>query len=290
MKIVNIIGGLGNQMFQYAFAIALKKRFPEEEVLIDTSHFKSYKLHNGFELDKIFDISLEVANKNQLQRVTRYINNYFLSRIVRKLFPKLQSECVELEDYKFESSTLDISGDCYYEGYWQTWKYFCECEDVVRQEFSSKIKLDDLSNTVLANMLSHNSVAIHVRRGDYVNSKNFADICTIEYYSKAIKYIKTSIENPQFYIFSNDIDWCKSNLVDIIGESPVTYVTHNKGKSSYKDMVLMSKAKCCIIANSSFSWWGAWLNSEPDHITIAPNKWMNSSDCNDIFPQNWILM
>jgi hypothetical protein len=88
MKIVNIIGGLGNQMFQYAFAIALKKRFPEEVVLIDTSHFKSYKLHNGFELDKIFDISLEVANKSQLKRVTRYINNYFLSRIVRKLLPK----------------------------------------------------------------------------------------------------------------------------------------------------------------------------------------------------------
>jgi len=289
MKIVNIIGGLGNQMFQYAFAIALKKRFPEEEVLIDTSHFNHYKLHNGFELDKIFDISLNIANKQQLEKVTRTIKNYKLSRVIRKLMPVCKTEFIEIQDYVYDNTVFNVEENCYYEGYWQTWKYFADCKDIIRQEFYIKQDLDEYNKSLVNIMISHNSVTIHIRRGDYVNSKNFYNICTLEYYIKAIDYVKNNIDNPQFYIFSNDIEWCQNNVDSLVEGFPVNYINNNQGCNSYIDMYLMSKARCCIVANSSFSWWGAWLNNRPNHVIISPKKWINSHDSKDIYPDNWIL-
>jgi hypothetical protein len=117
MKIVNIIGGIGNQMFQYAFAVALKARNPEEEVLIDTSHFNGYRLHTGFELKRVFDVKLSPAKRGQIARLSYYIPHYTVSRALRRVLPVRRSEYIELEAFRYDSKALGVSGSFYFEGY-----------------------------------------------------------------------------------------------------------------------------------------------------------------------------
>ena len=130
------------------------------------------------------------------------------------------------------------------------------------------------------------SVSLHIRRGDYLDPENlerYGGICTIEYYMKGISIIKNYFERPSFFIFSNDMEWVKENM-DI--PNPV-YIDINKGKDSYMDMYLMSRCKANIIANSSFSYWGAMLNINPSPLVVYPQKWFNNYTP-DIFPQSWI--
>lgn len=290
MKIVNIVGGIGNQMFQYAFALSLKQKFPFEEIMIDISHFNQYNLHNGFEIHKVFRNELKIATKNELKMITRYIPNYKLSRIVRFFFSKRNTEYLEKIDYQYDKEVYNVNTDCYYEGYWQSYKYFENIEPLIKDTFTF-YKLDYFKNYSLIQQLSNiNSVAIHVRRGDYVNASAFKNICTEKYYSDAINYVNNIIPLPNFFIFSNDIEWCKNNISKLIKNRSVVFINDNYQENSYIDMYLMSLARCCIIANSSFSWWGAWLNSRNDKIIISPCKWTNYSNSKDIFPSNWVLI
>ena len=295
MKIVNIIGGLGNQMFQYAFAIALKEKNPQEEVFVDTSHFryfffKRYKgmnLHNGFEIDRVLDGPvLPQASWRKLIRVSYYMPNYLLSRIIRKLAPARKREYIEKMDFTYDPQALTQAGDVYYEGYWQAYQYFEDVKDDIRDAFQFR-DIDSTNLKMIRLFHSGNSVSIHVRRGDYVSNKGFGGICELEYYQKAIDLVKSKIEAPEFYIFSNDIKWCEQNIKPLIEPYPCSFIIHNKGKDSYKDMELMSHCKTNIIANSSFSWWAAFLNHNQDAWVIAPCKWNNYFDKTDIYPTIW---
>jgi hypothetical protein len=138
--------------------------------------------------------------------------------------------------------------------------------------------------------LIDNSISIHVRRGDYLNHESYKNICGLNYYCSAIRYIKTLIMDPFFIVFSDDILWCKENLNNILSDTSVIYVDWNTGKESYKDMQLISNCKHNIIANSSFSWWGAWLNTFPNKIIIAPKKWLNTNIESTPRIANWLLM
>jgi hypothetical protein len=136
-----------------------------------------------------------------------------------------------------------------------------------------------------------NAVSLHVRRGDYVkNPKTTAThgLCSLDYYHTAIRYIYETVEQPYFFIFSDDMAWVKEHLKI---DAPCQYVDHNQGKESFNDMHLMSLCKHHIIANSSFSWWGAWLNSSPEKIVIAPNKWFaNQNNIKDLLPNDWVTL
>lgn len=287
MKIVNIIGGLGNQMFQYAFALSLKYRYENEDVLIDTHHFNHYKLHNGFELASIFEnIEIGIAHKNQLKKVTRYISHYNLSRLVRKFFPILRTEYIEKKDYRFDNKVYSVVGDCYYEGYWQSYAYYANIKPNILSAF--KFPKPSFKNQRLAEEIySCNSVGIHIRRGDYLNHKDFKGICELDYYQRAINDLLSNNHECSFYIFSNDIQWCKENIHPLLENHPVNYVTQNSGINSCWDMFLMSKCNHLIIANSSFSWWGAFLNDNNGRI-YAPTKWVNRDYDAEIFSPNWI--
>jgi len=291
MKIVNIIGGLGNQMFQGAFAIALL--FRGEETKLDTSHFDGYGLHNGFELTNVFpNYPIGLADKTDLKRVTRFIPNYRWSRIVRKVLPKLKTEFLQpyYRAYIFEPEVLGIKGDCYLEGYWMSPLYFKDCRDAIMHAYSFKPFETEQNMAYERQLLADNSVTIHIRRGDYVGAESFKDICTLTYYRNAIVESKKVTENPVFYIFSNDQQWCMDNLKQEFGNSEVHFVTNNKGMESYRDMQLMTLARCNIVANSSFSWWGAYLNKRTDHIVFCPNKWVNGMEHKDHYVDGWIKL
>lgn len=292
MKIVNVIGGLGNQMFQCAFAIALQKVYTDEAVKLDISHFNGYGLHNGYEVTEIFHhYPIPVADRSELRSVSRYIPNYKLSRAVRRYLPKRKTEYLQSyrQSYIYDATTLKGNdGYHYYEGYWMCPAYFDFCKEDVIEAYTFP-EFDTDENKEYARLLEmNNSVTIHVRRGDYVGAESFKDICTLTYYKNAIREAKTVIDKPVFFIFSNDPQWCKENLGELFGDDKVMFVGNNKGKESYRDMQLMALARCNILANSSFSWWGAYLNKRADQVVCCPEKWVNNMEHKDHYVKGWI--
>lgn len=296
MRIVNITGGLGNQMFQYAFALSLKKAFPDELVVIDISHyrsiffkrFKGINLHNGFEIDKVFpEANLPIARFKQIAKVSYYIPNYVLSRLGRILLPRRKTEFIPPygKNYSYVPEAYQ-PGNRYYEGYWQCIKYFEPIKQQIQKVFTHP-KPDAYNKELIDRICACSSVGIHVRRGDYLSEPEFRNICGVSYYKKGIEMILSDEKPHEFYIFSNDIQWCKENIAPLVGSNVIHYVTGNKGENSCWDMFLMTYCKDLIIANSSFSWWGAFLNQSVNRV-IAPYPWLNR-DCEiDLYEDTWL--
>ena len=289
MKIVKILGGIGNQMFQYALYLALKQKFGDEKVLVDYSYFKTYNVHNGLELKRVFDVELPQASFLELLKVTRPVYSFKLSRVIRKIFLARKTECLEAADYTYNELVFS-EGNKYYDGYWQNYKYFIEYKDEILEAFRFKMPINEQSK-LLAEELKNksNAISLHVRRGDYLKAKNYAGLCGLEYYKKAITHILANTQSPSFYIFSDDIEWCKENISPLLGNNEYKYIDFNRGCDSPLDMMLMSLCHHNIIANSSFSWWGAFLNNHNDKIVCAPEKWTNTKvNCKFQMPE-WIL-
>lgn len=284
MLIIQCTGGLGNQMFQYAFY--RKLQLDDKIVALDISGFKDYNLHNGFELERVFGLSIITADNILIDKIKKSAySSCILSKIYRKL--KLLNCYIVQREFNYQPKYGIISNNrtSYLEGYWQSEKYFEKYAHVIHSDF--RFPDLDITNQLFALQIQKTqSVSVHIRMGDYVNHPLHGEICTIEYYQSAIEQIRLKIENPVFFIFSNDTEWCKQNL-DI---SNAVYVTGNVDKNSYRDMQLMSMCKHNIIANSSFSWWGAWLNNNSNKVVIAPSKWFNDESINtcDLLPESWI--
>ncbi len=291
MKIVKIIGGLGNQMFQFAFACKLKHLFPEEKVLIDLSHFKGYGLRN-YELDYVFDIRMPIASFFQLCQITVPYSIYSKKvRIINNLVGRVMNRNIYREScddyYSYNPEPFKIKKSQYYDGYWFNEAYFLDIQDEIRNIFTFKRPLS-IKNEILHHQIDKtNSVGIHVRRGDYLLYDEYKGICDKDYYIRAINYMKTQLFNPHFYIFSNDLQWCKDNLTDYMDN--YTFSENNDSQYNYVDMQLMSYCKHNIIAHSSFSWWAAWLNNNEDKIVVAPSKW-NNNNANKPQLRSWVLM
>jgi hypothetical protein len=151
--------------------------------------------------------------------------------------------------------------------------------------------LGELNEELFENIITHNSVALHVRRGDYLtntSAANYHGVCSLLYYQKAIDLLSSQYSNLYFYVFSDDIKWAESNLTIPF---PTTFIGHNFGDQSFQDLRLISRCKHQIIANSSFSWWGAWLNSYENKTVIAPKKWfLNNKKTESLFPPSWQLL
>lgn len=289
MKIVKILGGLGNQMFQYALYLSLKEQFPHEQVKIDISCFKSYPLHNGFEINRIFAQNAPVASFKDILKVAYPYPNYRFWQVGKYILPKRKTMCIERKDFTFDTTALIRQGNCYYDGYWQHEEYFYGVKEAIWKAFSFPEMTDKRNTEIMQRLQTTNGVSLHIRRGDYINHPFFRGICDLDYYKRAICYMEKRVAPQLYCIFSNDIGWCENNLHELLSGKEVIYVDWNNGMESYADMQLMSLCQHNIIANSSFSWWGAWLNRNPRKIVVSPQKWMNIKAESPI-PKSWIKL
>lgn len=268
MKIVKFLGGFGNQLFQYAFYLALKQKFGK--VKADLSDFENYTLHQGFELEKILGIRLPQATAFEL-KLYKSEKRTWLWRKLRRLYATKNAYIEENPLFGYDSYIFTEKRNRYYWGYWQHINYLLPVEEELRSALRFP-EIEDNKNRDLARLLmNRNAVSVHVRRGDYLGNSMLGGICDMNYYEKSIAYIQQHVSNPLFVFFSNDAEWCSATFQ--LTDSLV--VDWNQGENSFRDMQLMSHCKHHIIANSSFSWWGAWLNTSDDKIVVSPSKWVN---------------
>ena len=290
MIITKIIGGLGNQLFQYALGRHLAV-LNDTELKLDVSEFETYKLH-AYSLGA-FGITENFATNEEISRFQRYQRRPGKINFLYNRFIADSHKYVQERQFHFDPDVLTIRGDAYLSGFWQTEKYFRNIEDVIRREVTVKKPLSARSQQVAHDIGSKNAVFLHIRRADYVtnpDTNNYHGTCSIEYYLDAAKRIADRTPNPHFFLFYDDHPWVKENLRL---PYPCTYVDHNGADKNYEDLTLMSMCKHAIIANSSFSWWGAWLIPGPNKIVIGPSRWFSNpkkdtTDTGDVLPQNWI--
>jgi len=286
MIITKLIGGLGNQMFQYATGRLLA--YKNKAVLkLDLSAYDNQSgiTQRQYELSP-FNVQQNFSNQIDNKIICGPEKKGLLGKIFRKLPDSFyKSNYIKEKGHNFNSSILDLNNNVYLDGYWQSEKYFSDISDIIRSEFT--LKNNSLDPSLLQEIINKNSVSLHIRRGDYVFNpvtNRFHGVCTLDYYKRAIDFIEERFEDLTFYIFSDDLNWCKENLKI---NHPTFFVEGNK---NYEDLILMSHCKYNIIANSSFSWWGAWLNNNPGKIVIAPEQWFadKSVDTDDLIPESWI--
>ena len=288
MIITKLIGGLGNQMFQYAAGRRVSY-VNNTSLKLDIAGYKNqvgitprkYMLH-------IFNIQENFASKDEIRKLKK--ENNFIQKVLKKIHLAFTIKSyVREKGHGFDPNILKMSDNSYMEGYWGSEKYFKDIEDIIRKDFTFKDKPDEVNQQMIIRIRNCDSVSIHIRRGDYVNDKKtnqFHGVCGLDYYFRAIALVVKKIRSPHFFIFSDDPQWAKQNLHL---KFPCVYVDHNIGKKDYEDMRLMSYCQHNIIANSSFSWWGAWLNKNKDKIVIAPKKWFQDPSINtkDLIPSSW---
>lgn len=292
MIISNIIGGLGNQMFQYATGRAISLHYGVP-LKLDTADFDNYQLHQGFELQRVFDCKAEIADKTDIRRILGWQTLPGMRRILTpsNMAAFRHKGFIIEPHFHYWSNIKSIPRDSYLTGYWQSEKYFLAVADQIREDFSFRLAPKDKNVELAEQIVQVNAVSLHVRRGDYVNNPKTTathGLCSLDYYHASIRHIAEQIQQPHFFVFSDDIAWVKNNLnIDF----PHQYIDHNQGAESYNDMRLMSLCKHHIIANSSFSWWGAWLNPQVNKIVVAPKRWFASQiDVQDLLPQDWIKL
>lgn len=296
MKIVAIAGGLGNQMFIYAFCLGLRQRGEKTVLFVSRSKYSKSYGHQGYELDKLFEIKEFDGWKSRIQStcLKHYSNliRLFPARFRLSLFKYVGVEVVKVPDnFVFYPSVFNFRRKHQlFMGTWQSEQFFNSAALLVRESFQFKqTLLSPLTINLSESMKEKNSVSIHIRRGDYLSDQycnGFVGACTDEYYQAAIDYIQSKIESPKYYVFTDDYEWVKENFK----LDNAFYIQHNTGSNSWQDMYLMSRCKHNIIANSSFSWWGAWLNDNPSKIVVAPHKWWNTIEKDDVIPDDWIRL
>lgn len=256
-------GGLGNQMFQYAFCLSMRAK--GYRCGIDNTLYYVFKMHNGYELFKVFGIEEEYSSPSALKKLW--------IRFLRSRHPRLlvtRDNAYKYCKWVYDSKTPYLIGD------WLSYMYFDDIQEEIRRTYTFQ-HISPINKDVASDMQSCNSVSLHIRRGDYLMLPNYC-VCDDSYYKSAIEKIKRYVDNPFFYVFSNDPGW--SN--DFLKSLDVNYkiVDWNQGGDSYQDMYLMTQCKHNIIANSTFSWWGAWLNQTKDKIVVTPSKWFRNQDLN----------
>lgn len=295
MIIVKLMGGLGNQMFQYAFgkALALKNKTElklDVSALGDTLTPGTHTIRY-FQLD-LYNINAVIASKEDLIKYQKGKIGKLLNMFLFYLPFKIQNLYIREPFFHFFKKALNVPSNSYMDGYWQSEKYFNTIREELIKEFTPAGSLSAETMRLAEKIRVTQSVSIHVRRGDYIadplNIKRF-EVCNESYYKQAMNTITGKVADPSFFIFSDEPEWFKKNIQTTF---PVEYVTHNTGLSSYEDMYLMSLCKHNIIANSSFSWWAAWLNKNKAKIVIAPKTWFkdNSQNCKDLLPETWMKL
>lgn len=292
MIIVRLMGGLGNQMFEYAFArtVACRRRasvkFNFRSLNVDRRRCYSLGAWN---------VQAKPASVFDLSRI------YIAARLDRALKPGrsyYQRYLIEEQSFCFDPNALKARRHCMLSGYWQSEKYFKEIETTIRREFTPRAEPSPKTREVAHAIRGSNSVFVHVRRGDYVDDPEMNGIygtCSVQYYTDAVNYVARLVPNPHFFVFSDEPKWARENLKLPF---PTTVVDHNLPGNSHspgrehEDLWLMAQCRHAVLANSSFSWWGAWLNTERERLVIAPKRWFQTPqhDTRDLTPEAWLRM
>lgn len=281
---VKLQGGLGNQMFQYAVGrhLSLKHQVPLilEAYAYHLDDLRDYGL-GGFQIDA--DVQF-AKTSGQLRSI--------YSKVNRKLAPfplwprSLLTEILDIK-FTYTAEILNSPKLCYLAGYWQCGRYFLEISDQIRKDFQLAHPLSAGAQTVMARIEKSNTISLHVRRGDYVESPNFLGTCSAEWYETTMAMMAAEVDTPKFFVFSDDLEWARANLPTTW---PIEFVFLDGDNRDCEDIHLMSLCRHHIIANSTFSWWGAWLNPDPNKRVIAPKNWFATPrvDSSDLLPPNWV--
>ena len=294
MVIIKLMGGLGNQLFQYAAAknIALKNN---TELFIDSiTGFKDDQFNRFYALNN-FCISSKVAPKELIESLTNQNKFVKFFNIKNFFFGKNKTHFLCERHYHFDDKIFDLNtnNNIYLQGYFQSEKYFFQISEQILSEFELIGEAKGINCNFLEKIENCESVSVHVRKyyETYADSSNHIyGNFNAKYYHNAISYMLDKIKNPFFFVFSDDINWAKKNVS--FGTANVEFISHNGLESGYEDIRLMMTCKHNIIANSSFSWWGAWLNKNSNKIVIAPEKWLDTKiyDFKDVVPESWIKL
>lgn len=280
MRLIKMTGGLGNQMFIYAFYLQMKKRFPDTK--IDLSDMMNYHVHNGYEINRIFRLpapSDEFRLPGKLKKVLEFL---FFKTVLER---KQNLETMEAFTRSYAWPLL------YFKGFYQSERFFADVRDEVCRAFTFNL---DLINPTTREMMGRidgkkASCSIHVRRGDYLKPQyweNAGSVCGLDYYRNAIARVRALCPDVYFFIFSDDPEWVRENL-PFTGEEG-EYINWNKGEDSWQDMMLMSRCRLHIICNSTFSWWGAYLSGHSENVVLAPERWFRHTETPYIYPEGWI--
>ena len=294
MIIVRLISGLGNQLFQYSFArrIALERNVP---LKLDTSFYDSQDLR-AYQLD-YFNIKAEVISHEALSKALK-TNWFWMARKgwygTQRRLPYYKKRIVrEKEKFCYDPNMTKTSKITYFNGYWQHYRYHQSHEAIVRNELTLKSQYLSKISKLLTEIDSSESISLHIRRGDYISDprahKRFG-ILPLDYYQDALKFIRQRINTPTVYVFSDDTEWVQNHLKL---DSPLQFITIEDEARDVLELALMSRCQHNIIANSTFSWWGAYLNNNPHKIVIAPKQWSSDAVINQtmkIQHPDWILL
>lgn len=273
MILTHLMGGIGNQMFQYAAAKSLASRLSMEQTLYFEDH---YDLANRNFALSVFNISCRQASDKEL-------NEYLPSRGVKRRLKKLlginYTGKLYREQHMFllDKGFFNIDKEVFFSGFWQNYRYFKDVEEELREDFRFVTSPSGLNETTINKIQSTDtSVSVHVRRTDYINPKSGLYPLPLSYYERAIKKLESDLgKSPHYFFFSDDPEWVRETFGSMMGDR-FSLIEHNDGQHGHEDLRLMSTCNHHIIANSSFSWWGAWLNSKPNKKVIAPEVWMKN--------------
>jgi hypothetical protein len=287
MIVMNLKGGLGNQLFQYALGRHLAS-IHNTTLALDTSSFETDPLRN-YRLDS-FNISATVLPPKNNSFFSRLINKFISEKNPIHRFFNKPLLIIRENGFEFQPNILQSPNNSYLDGYWQSERYFNSIATIIRSELTLSEPLPSQLKEIEDQIRNLNSVAIHVRRGDYASNPHttaFHGLYPIDWYLNAAKEMQESLGDVHYFIFSDDYDWVKENLKL---NAPCTYIQPSPDGKEAQDLYLMSRCKHNITANSSYSWWAAWLNGNPNKKVIAPAKWFMGADLNtkDLIPESWI--
>jgi hypothetical protein len=284
-------GGLGNQMFQYAIARALSEHYRTQFAL----NRYWFNAHQGDATPR--ELQLDVLNIQEVpildstfpQKPKRW------QRVLQHFFTKNSLVIYQDNAFDFDQDVFHLknaaSRNIYLAGYWQAYAYIDAIKEILKGEFKTKAPLFHFYQTYLDQIQSQESVMVHIRRGDYVHSKaasQFHGVLPLQYYEQAIHALQNTKPNLQFFIFSDDLQWAKDSLQ---GNFQKTFIEHAPHADAVAhELQLMRACDHHIIANSSLSWWGAWLKKNPHGLVYAPNHWINDDTLNlsALLPPDWI--
>lgn len=288
MIVVRLCGGLGNQLFQYAAGRSLAARW-NTELVLDLDWYKrtpATDTPRTFELDKLHIAARQMTATEERRAALHR------GRLLRRLpwFPRAWKHVRE-RDANFDPALLRAPDNAYLDGYWQSPLYFEEIALLLRKELATRAAPSSQDLQVLNSMPRSRSVALHVRRGDYVTHTSAIQMHGTsgkDYYVSAMRKISEHIADPHYFVFSDDVQWARENLGFPGG---VSFVAHNGPNAAVNDLHLMASCDHQVIANSSFSWWAAWLNPHPDKMVIAPGRWFaDGRPTPDLIPASWIRL
>lgn len=282
MIIMKLWGGLGNQLFEYALGRRLAHD-RKTRLFLDLSFFKKDSRRRYSLSD--FNIEAAIAPKSQIFKL-KFLNFFNSNKSIS------EKSLVQERGFAFDQEILTVKDSVYLNGYWQSHKYFEDIDNILRKEITLKKTQDEKYIQWLEKISTSNSVAIHVRRSDYLSPKNLKvfTVCSSDYYRQAVKIITDRITEPKLFVFfdKGDGEWAKQNIIFPFQ----TEFISGTGLSDCQELMLMSACKHNITSNSTFSWWASWLNQNPEKIVITPRKWVvdPAREARDIIPSGWIRL